>query len=170
MDGEKLSKIKDFLSKNSSSIDTLSKSRINQLSAVDDVIQSYLTKINEAKKILKETTINVSNISTDTGISRKTFYNNDLLRMYVESYSTNESSKSITPDEYEKIKEKNDLLNKQVHNFVLRDIETEELRHENSMLYKEITNLKNRNEILEKQLLEQNSKTGNVTNIFNNKK
>lgn len=151
MDEEKLARIESFLSQNNSSIDTLSKSRLNQLDKVDSAIQARLNEINKAREILKSTTINVSNISTDTGISRKTFYNNDLLKLYVEHYTIENDDKKVLESDFSKIKEMNDILTKQVNDFILRDIDTENLRHENDELNREIINLKNRNASLESE-------------------
>ena len=82
---ERLNRIQAFLKKNNTSIEALTKGRIAQFEKVDDAIQAKLQAITQAQETLKATSINVSVISTDTGISRKTFYNNDLLRQYVES-------------------------------------------------------------------------------------
>lgn len=48
----------------------------------------------------------------------------------------------------------NDILAKQVNNFVIRDIDTENLRHKNGELNREIINLQNRNKSLEHQYKE----------------
>lgn len=107
--------------------------------------------INNAKEIPKSTGINISVISTDTGISRKTFYNNNLLKAYVEDYSIVNLEKDTCAIDFEKIKTKNDDLIKQIDNFVLRDIETDNLRHKIKELYAEIQNLQSRNISLEHQ-------------------
>lgn len=148
MDEEKLIRINSFLKANNLSIDTLSKSRLTQLEKIDDAIQNKLTSRNKAKILLKNSGINISVISEDTNISRKTFYNNELLKAYVESYATNDE-KNCNNDELENLKTKNEELLAQVNNFVLRDIETETLRHEIKELYKEIQNLQSRNDSLE---------------------
>lgn len=151
MDEEKLKRIQDLLIKNGQSVDTISKSRLKQMEKADDAIQSRLTALSTAKDMIKISDINVSNIASDTGIARKTFYNNDLLRIYVEFYSNSDTDRSIAISDYDKLKEKHDLLSHKVKNFLLRDIDIENLRHENNVLNREITNLKNRNESLEKQ-------------------
>lgn len=74
---------------------------------------------------------------------------NDLLRLYVESCSSYYSEKNVSSIEYEKIKEKNNELTEQIHDFLLRNIDTENLRHDNAMLIIEITTLENRNKSLE---------------------
>lgn len=136
MDEGKMLRIQTFLTKNGASIDTISNARLNQLEKVDAAIQLRLRAITGAKELLKNSTINISVLSTGTEISRKTFYNNDL-------------ENDTYYNEYQKMKKKNDELIKQVHNFLIRDIVVENLRHDNSMLSLEIKNLENRNKSLE---------------------
>ena len=138
---ERLNRIQAFLKKNNTSIEALTKGRIAQFEKVDDAIQAKLQAITQAQETLKATSINVSVISTDTGISRKTFYNNDLLRQYVESYATIEATGNVASTDYNRVKEKNDTLVEQVQALVLKDIDNENLRHENTKLQREIINL-----------------------------
>lgn len=154
MDEQKIARIDAFLKLNGSSVESLSKSRLAQFEKVDDAIQTRLVEIEKAKETLKSIGINVSVIATDTGISRKTFYNNELLKEFVESYSTIDVEKSVSAvsaSELEKIKTKNNELQKQINGFVLKDIETENLRHEIKELNREIQNIQERNESLESQ-------------------
>lgn len=130
-------------------IDTISKTRLIQIEKADDAVQSRLKAFFDAQDVIKSSAINVSSIATDTGISRKTFYNNDLLRLYVESYSVSNDNKTIAATEFDKLKEKYDLLCQRIQGFTLRDIDTENLRHENTMLNREIISLRNRNKSLE---------------------
>lgn len=109
MDEEKLARINSFLSKNNASIDTLSKSKLNQLDKVDSAIQVRLNKIDNAREIIKSNAINVSTISIDTNISRKTFYNNDLLKLYVKYYATECDDKNTLENDFDKIKEDNNI-------------------------------------------------------------
>ena len=73
------------LTKNLASIDTISKSRLAQFEKVDAAIQTRLSEAMKEHDLLKTNPINVSTIVADTSIARKTFYNNDLLRLYVNS-------------------------------------------------------------------------------------
>lgn len=149
MDGEIIARIDTFLKQNGSSINTISKSKIIQFKKIDNAIQTRIAATKKAKEILKSNAINISIISTDTGISRKTFYNNDLLRLFVESYSTLDDKKTVPIIELDRLKLKNDELLKQINKFVLRDIETENLRYEIKELNREIVNLQTRNDLLE---------------------
>ncbi len=95
--------------------------------------------------------VNISSISVDTEISRKTFYNNELLKLYVESYADEYSDKTVALSHYDKFKERYDLLNDQVQGFVSRDINIADMRHEKSEFNKKIINLSKRNESLERE-------------------
>ena len=151
MENERLDIINRFLSQYGLSFDTISKSRMEQFEKVDYAIQDRLNEINHAKEILRRKTINVTTISNDTGIARKTFYNNDLLRLYVESFSTESDNKMTAVANLERLKEKYDEAERQIKLFLLRDIDIENLRNENTKLQAEIQNLENRNRTLEEQ-------------------
>lgn len=148
---ERIERIQAFLVTQNASIDTLTKSRLTQFEKVDDAIQTRLQAVTAAKETLKTTGINVSVIAADTGISRKTFYNNDLLRLYVEHYAIADEEDSVAASDFDRIKTKNEELSAQVKAFVLRDIDSENLRHENMKLQQEIRNLNTRLQNLEGQ-------------------
>lgn len=58
----------------------------------------------------------------------------------MESYSSVESESNISSNEINRLKAKNTELERQVRDFVLRDITTENLQHENLKLTHEIKN------------------------------
>ena len=89
-------------------------------------------------------------IAADSGISRKTFYNNDLLRLYVEKYAYDPEEASSSA-ELQRLRARIDQYKKQIDAFLLRDVETENLRHENMTLNNEISNLQKHNKNLEEQ-------------------
>lgn len=151
MENEKVTRIKEFLARHGASIDTISKQKLAQFEKVDDAIQARMVDINKAREILKGRPINVSVIAIDTGIARKTFYNNELLRLFVEEYSSSFDEKTVSVADVERLRIKNEELERQVRQFLLRDIETENLRHENMRLQAEIHNLQARNNALEEQ-------------------
>ena len=151
MENEKVTRINEFLARHGASIDTITKQKMAQFEKVDDAIQARLAEVNKAKEILQGKPINISVIATDTGIARKTFYNNELLRLFVEEYSFSSDEKTASAGDVERLKAKCEELERQVHQFLLRDIETENLRHENMRLQVEIQNLQARNTALEKQ-------------------
>ena len=151
MENESLTRINSFLAQHGASSETISKSRMAQFEKVDTAIQSRLMEIQKAQDILKGRPINVSTIATDTGIARKTFYNNDLLRLFVEAYSTSSEDRTASQVDLDRFKSKYDEAERQIKQFLLRDIETENLRQENMRLQAEIKNLEKRNNSLETQ-------------------
>lgn len=150
MDEDVKKRIEKFLASNGQSLDTISKARVEQFEKTDAAIQGRLSAISEAHETLKTSGISVFTISADTGISRKTFYNNDLLRLYVEKYSTTEE-KTAPAEEFDRIKSRSDELERQFQKMVLRDVDYENLLAENDKLKKEIETLVKRNSILEEQ-------------------
>lgn len=151
MASEKLTRINEFLARHNASIDTISKQKLVQFEKVDDAIQARLIEILKAQEVLRGKPINVSCIASDTGISRKTFYNNDLLRLYVEEYGEAIDDKRALADEVERHKARCEALEREINLLLLRDIEIENLRHENQQLQAEIKNVYDRNANLEEQ-------------------
>lgn len=151
MESEKISRINAFLARHGASIDTISKQKLAQFEKVDDAIQARLADINKARDILQGKPINVSAIAADTGISRKTFYNNDTLRLFVEEYSACSGDKTGAEGDAERLRARCEELEAQVRMFLLRDVATENRRHENMRLQTEIQNLQARNTTLEEQ-------------------
>lgn len=150
MDNEKLIRINTFLQKHGQTPETVPPARMEQFKKADAAIQTRLLKIAEAKDTLKNCSINVSVIASDSGISRKTFYNNELLRLYVEDFSHN-PEETAPLAEVQRLKTRNEQYKEQIDAFLIRDIETENLRHENLKLTAEITNLQTRNRNLEER-------------------
>lgn len=145
------SRIIDFLEKNNSSIDTISKKQLSNLEKVDAEIQKRLESIKHARSIIKSNAINISAIAKATDISNKTFYNNTLLKQFVDSYRENCESKSITEAEYTKLKEQNDDYIQKNKLLMIRDIDLAKQQHEIEELNKEIESLSKRNLTLQEQ-------------------
>jgi len=153
MDEQKLNRIQSFLLQHNASIETLPKAKVAQLEKIDDALQKRLTEVRKAQETLKTFSITISSISADTEISRKTFYNNELLKLYVEQFITSEYSeeKMVKASDYEQIKEKNEILNQQIRDLVSKDIDIENVKHENSKLVSEIVILRKRVDGLESE-------------------
>lgn len=151
MENEALTRISTFLSQHGASIETISKSRLAQLEKIDSAVQTRLAEIQKAQEVLKGRPINVSTIASDTGIARKTFYNNDLLRLFVEAYVTAPEDRTASQGDLDRLKGRYDEAERQIKQFLLRDIETENLRQEIMKLQAEIQNLEKRNSSLETQ-------------------
>ena len=150
MDAETLTRIRAFLEEQGKTIDAIPNSRLLQLEKADSAIQKRLANIEKARNTLKTCSINVSAIAADSGISRKTFYNNDNLRLYVEKYAHDPEDQTAAA-EVQRLKTQNEHYKAQIQAFLIRDIDTENLRHENTKLAKEITNLQTRNKNLEER-------------------
>ena len=166
MEQERVSRIDLFLTKRGASYCGLSDRQKSQLHAVDDAIQTRIRRIKDAEKVIREQAINVQNIATDSGLARKTFYNNELLRLFVEEYSS-EANDSITKSKEEikhLIEEINQLKNER-QKMVDRDREVELNRLELSTMQRELKILRKENEELQRKNAEllnaKESKTSN---------
>lgn len=155
MDGAQMNRIESFLKSQGIDTGSIPRQRIKQLEKIDDAVQKHLKAINEAQQVLKDNSFNVSTIANESGIARKTFYNNDILRKYVESFTSvdGEPGKLVKASEIDnmkkKIKEQADMIFKMAN----RDIDLESLRHEADELRKVIANkdkqIKNLTELYE---------------------
>lgn len=160
MDEQKVNdRIKNFILQQGINIDIISKSKLKQLEKIDIAIQRRTEILDKAKKDIKENKINISSIADETGISRKTFYNNELLKTYVEYYITNEEYDNNLKKENDNLKEEFDKLvdkyNKEVEQInllIMKDINFENLKYENEEILKENNMLKERSIILEEEL------------------
>ena len=150
MDAETLKRLETFLAAHDQTLEVIPKARLAQLHKADKAIQARLDRISSAQATLKSSSINVSVIAADSGISRKTFYNNDLLRLYVEKY-TYSPEEADSSEKLRRLKAHIEQYEEQIHAFLIRDIETENLRHENMRLTAEISNLQTNNKNLEEQ-------------------
>ena len=150
MDVETLKRIDAFLAEHGQTLEAVPRARLTQFQKTDEAIQARLARIASAKETLKSCSINISAIAADSGISRKTFYNNDLLRLYVEKYAYDPEEASSSA-ELQRLRARIDQYKKQIDAFLLRDVETENLRHENMTLNNEISNLQKHNKNLEEQ-------------------
>ena len=151
MDADALKRIESFLRDHDSSWELQPKARQRQFEKADTAIQAMLTGMATAKQMMEDSRINISSVASVSGISRKTFYNNELLKAYVDHFTEENALPGISPNELQRLKDQNSALDDQVKAFVIRDIETENLRHENMQLAAEIKNLQIRNQNLETQ-------------------
>ena len=116
---EQMIRLEKFLRDNGASTSTISEAQLRQLKSIDDAIQNKLTIISKANKAIREAGINVDSISRASGISRTTFYNNPILKTYVESYSSR--STQATRDEIKRLKDENIQLKKENYALVSHD-------------------------------------------------
>lgn len=140
MEDEKLKRINVFLANQGKSCDTLPKSQVQYLLKIDDAIQSRKDKIKSAEATLKEQSINVLNIASDTKIARKTFYNNELLRLYVEFCASEVNVAQLENKEIiRNLQSKNSDLESELQTLLSRDIETALLRKELAATQRELS-------------------------------
>ena len=165
MDNEALNRINDFLSQHNASIHTISKARLNQFIKVDAAIQARVMKIQEANEILSGRAFNLVAIANESGVARKTFYNNELLGQYVEMYSAAYPSiKEANSADFERLQKRCEEAEAQLSQFYQRDIRMQEVMHENIKLQDEIRILQNRNASLEAQYEQMRAKLENAVN------
>lgn len=161
MDGNELERIKEFLFEQSVDINSVSNSRINQFIKLDIAIQKRFEELKSVAHILEKSEINILDISLESNISRKTFYNNLLLKKYVEKYSEvySQEHSSIfsnyirnnNDEELNKLRNYNALLDREVRELVSKDIDYELLRLQNDGLLNEIKNLQRNISALENE-------------------
>ena len=105
--------------------------------------------VENAYQSIKSNSINIKVISEATNISRKTFYNNELLSGFVASNSANNGS---VKEELKKSKEQLHESESKVKKLVERDIDVEALKHVIANLEKELETANQRVIALERQL------------------
>ena len=150
MEKEKINRINAFLKKHGENPDTISNERMSQLNKIDDAIMAKIAEIKEAQELLKGRPFSIQVIAELSGVSRKTFYNNELLSLYIKEFDV----PILNPqkDELKRKKDRCDELERQVHEFLLRDVNSENLRHESQGLRREIEHLHTQLKSLEEQL------------------
>ena len=138
---------KFLLTKNKSE-NTISKALYKELLATENELNKRMNDITKAEQVIKENSINVKSISEATGISRKTFYNNELLNSFVQEHTTvdRDSKEEITKLK-DNLKDKNEKINKLLY----RDIDFISMQNEISKLQNELEYANSRISALEKQ-------------------
>ena len=132
MDDNQMKRIEAFLKSQGLDIGSVPKQRIKQLQKIDEAVQKRLTAISEAQQMLRDNSISIASIATDSGITRKTFYNNEILKQYVESFTSvdGEPGKLVKASEIDSMKKRLDEQADDIAKMVVRDIDIESVRHE----------------------------------------
>lgn len=140
MDGDQMKRIEKFLKTRGLDTGSLPEQRIKQLQKVDGAIQKRLAAVFEARQALKDNSISVAAIAADSGITRKTFYNNEVLKKYVESFSSvdGEPGKLVKASEIDSMKKRLDEQADAIAKMAARDVDIEAVRHETDELRKVI--------------------------------
>lgn len=125
-----------FLLNNKKDQNTISKVLYKELLLVEEEILKRKSNIEQAQTAIANNAINVKTIAEATKISRKTFYNNDLLNKLVVENST---SSSVDKEESIKLKEKLKDAESKLLKMYERDVDYEILNHQISKLQDELT-------------------------------
>lgn len=137
-----------FLLNNKKDQNTISKVLYKELLLVEEEILKRKSNIEKAQTAIANNAINVKTIAEATKISRKTFYNNDLLNKLVVENST---SSSVDKDESIKLKEKLKDSESKLLKMYERDVDYEILNHQIGKLQDELTVANKRIKSLELQ-------------------
>ena len=151
MDEVKKKAIQEFLLSHGSSLEAMSKARVQQFLKVYDVIERRKENINAARNTLSQNAITLVAISEETGISRKTFYNNKLLKQYVEEQASQFDDLKTPAKEKAEFKEQINQLKERIRLLMLRDLDKLKLEHEITELTKEIAEKDTRIANMEKE-------------------
>lgn len=152
----------DYLFSKNKNKETIPKGQYNKLLTVESEINHRKNAVANAKQTIKENAINIKAIAEATKISRKTFYNNELLNDFVVMNSvTNDDS---TKNELKKVKKQLQDSESKVKQLVAKDIDVEELKYTIANLEIDLNHANERVEYLENQL-EHNFESNNE-NIY----
>lgn len=152
----------DYLLSKHKDKETISKGQYKKLLAIESEINHRNQIVSEAQKTIKDNQINIKAIAEATNISRKTFYNNELLNEFV-SINSSANNGSIK-DELKKVKSQLQESESKVKKLVAKDINVEELKHTIANLEIDLNHANERVEYLENQL-EHNLESNNE-NIY----
>ena len=138
----------DFLRRNKKDKATISKSLFANLEKVEAEILARKNAIFRSNEEIKNNAINFTNISNSTGISRKTFYNNELLNKIVSENIVNEND---SKEEIKKLKEKLEDTESKLLKLIKKDLQLETLKNEIKKIQSELEYANKRVKSLEKQ-------------------
>ncbi len=118
-------------------IDSLKPFEKDYLIQIESIISNKVQIQEEAIKTLKANKFSLSSIAKEIGCSRTTFYNNRILKAYIELSEVffNEDNPYKA---YEDLKTAKSLMEAQVDKMVARDVHAEIVSHENKELHKTI--------------------------------
>lgn len=158
-----ITKMNDFLSSKGKSLDIFPPSKRERYITVAVSVWTRRRKIEEALETIKENAISIASVSKATCISNKTFYNDPVLKEFIETNSMKRKDNSgyISSLRCE-IEEKNKMIEKMMSNA----IDVVEMKEELKMLQKENLRLLRRLESTEMHAKKNNKDT--TTELENN--
>lgn len=153
MDGEGMSRVEEFLAASGYDPASMSQSTITRLDQIDAAVQARCAKTERAKELLKQGKITVLGISEDTGIPRKSIYNNPELRSYIDHCAKAEGEMVLVKaSEFDGLHSRVGMLEERIDKLVLRDVDAMDLAHEIGALRGELERKDERIAELEKAL------------------
>ena len=140
--------LNNFLKHNKKDLDTIGKSLKRNLERVEEEILSRQKAVADSEHIIRDNAINIKVIADATGISRKTFYNNELLAAFVNANSTVDKT---SKEELQKVKSKLEDTEAKLYKIIEKDIDKEILFQQINKLQQELEVSHKRIKSLEKQ-------------------
>lgn len=110
-----------------------------RLEIIDKAIRQRVAAAERACQELKGSRVSILGIANDTGIPRKSIYNNPLLRGYIEHGEKLHGNLTvIKSSELSNLRQRCDRMESQIKKMAIRDIDIENLKYENESLRREV--------------------------------
>lgn len=142
-------RISSFLKRMNVDINAVSSKNIERLNALDEAIQKRLLRQNNAKQELKNANISKTTLIEDTGIPRRTLYNNDILIKYIDQFETKEDENEI-----DKLRDEKRIMSQTIQNISSNVLDCAILNEQIQELYKDIERLTKANASLADQKIQ----------------
>lgn len=130
---------------------SLSKSQKDYLYKIENVLIQSTNNINAMLNNLQNELVSIVSLCKKAGISRKTIYNNEFLKIYID-FSIKEQGLLHPHNQIHELKDQ--ILEKQetINKMILRDITQERLKKELEDLHDENKRLRNENQLLSEDI------------------
>ena len=117
-----------------------------------DTIEEMISSYEAGKTSMKENKINISNVSKKSNISRKTFYNNEILGKFVELFEQETTEyNSIDKETLKRLKDNKATNDEKLETMLNNIIDIEEVKCENDRLMESVNALQDQYDDLRKQ-------------------
>lgn len=161
MDEDRVIRIEGFLESIGRDAASTPPSIVSRLHLIDDAVRARRAKTAEARSLLREGRITVLGISEDTGIPRKSIYNNPELRTYIERCSQEDGELAVVrQSELDNLRQRVDALSRRVEKMALRDVREQELASEVERLQRDVAARDRKVAQLEKDLARAKGQAG----------
>ena len=113
---------------------------LKQLAKVDKVLETMTQAQTNAFQAIKNNKISINRVAKESGIARQTFYNNPIIKAYIEKYLA--ANIDVSPYEtIEMLREEIRRKNEQIAGLVQRDATVSKCKAEIQQLTDEVTSL-----------------------------